>query len=182
MALIPCSGRKSSWRTRWWSVVFFGRLAEDKGVDVLLKAMASVETLHVVGRGDQEIALRDLAVALSISERMDRMVQSRGTGQCGRWRGVVALPSWHELLGNVMAETMALGTPLVSTTSSPEVVGSYALPPSGPGDVDGLSTALSESSVPLLRVYLDLRMDGPGFGLSFTEEEVAAQFETVYAG
>jgi len=113
-------------------VLFFGRLAHDKGVDLLLDAAQDFSfRIHIVGRGDAEEALKRKAVELGMEQRV------RWTP----WLGptdlreaiekslMVVLPSRHESFGNAMAETLAVGAPLVTTKagSIPGVVGDCAV-------------------------------------------------------
>ena len=166
-------------------VLFFGRLAKDKGVDVLLKAMDSVpRTLHIVGRGDEEASLRQYAAKLGIDSRV------KWTSWCVpedlvdliASASVIALPSLHESFGNVMAETLAMGAPLVSTHtgSIPEVSGESAwLVP--PNDADALATTINrvldgddESRTRAKSGQAHVRN-------MFHWDAVAAQFERVYS-
>ncbi|HEU5077129.1 MAG TPA: glycosyltransferase family 4 protein [Polyangiaceae bacterium] len=110
-------------------LLFFGRLAHDKGVDTLLQALArdpGERRLVVVGRGDQGPALRRMANELGLGERvvwrdwLDEAELALALSRCK----LAVLPSRHESFGNAMAEAMAVGAPLVSTRagSIPEIV------------------------------------------------------------
>lgn len=110
-------------------LLFFGRLAHDKGVDTLLQALARApgeRRLTIVGRGDQSGALKRMASELGIGERvvwrdwLDETDLARELSRCK----LAVLPSRHESFGNAMAEAMAVGVPLVTTRagSIPEIV------------------------------------------------------------
>jgi len=110
-------------------LLFFGRLAHDKGVDTLLQARArapGARQLTLVGRGDQGAALKRMASDLGLGGRivwrdwLDEAELARELSRCK----LAVLPSRHESFGNAMAEAMAVGVPLVSTRagSIPEIV------------------------------------------------------------
>jgi glycosyltransferase involved in cell wall biosynthesis len=110
-------------------LLFFGRLARDKGADTLIEALAGLDRappLIVIGRGDDEPALRALAHARGLGDRVrfEPWAAPRDLAARIAQARMVVLPSRHESFGNAMAEAMAVGAPLVSTTagSIPEVV------------------------------------------------------------
>ena len=131
-------------------VGYVGRLAREKGVHVLVKAVAALDRvdLLVVGRGPEEAALRRQA------EETGRHVSFAGAvphgevpGLLGRMDALV-LPSigsahWQEQFGHVLVEAMAAGVPVIGSSSGaiPEVVGDAGLlvPP---GEADPLAEAI----------------------------------------
>jgi len=113
-------------------ILFFGRLARDKGGDLFLKAMANLPgNLCVVGRGDEEDTLKDLARTLGMEERVHWIpwMSPEELREAIEGASLVVLPSRHESFGNAMAEALAVGAPLVTTQagSIPGVVGEGAL-------------------------------------------------------
>jgi glycosyltransferase involved in cell wall biosynthesis len=104
-------------------LLFVGRLAEKKGVDVLIPAVAAVEeaTLVVVGDGPDRRALESLAVRLGLGSRVTF------TGQLPRAAVMAELRRAHTLVipskvarsGDqegtpvVLAEAMAAGVPVI---------------------------------------------------------------------
>lgn len=127
-------------------VLFFGRLEDDKGVDLVLQALAPLEcALRIVGRGDQEELLRQRVADWGMEERVtwDSWLTPIQLAEAIGQSALAVLPSRHESFGNAMVEVMAVGAPLITTQagSIPEVVGDGAiLVPSE--DVEALREAI----------------------------------------
>lgn len=114
---------------------FVSRLVEEKGVLVLLDALAGLKgdwRLHVIGSGPLEGAARKRAERLGIGSRItwERGVPSTLVPE--RLRGFTALvqPSltrkhWKEQFGRAVMEAMACGIPVIGSDSAeiPNVVG-----------------------------------------------------------
>ena len=129
-----------------------GRLAAEKGFDVLIRAVHSLHSggldvrLLIVGEGGERANLERLASELGIRERVllpGWQADVRGTFEA---MDVFALSSHREGLPNVLLEAMALEVPVVST----RVNGVPRLIRDGrdgflvePGDLGGLTAALS---------------------------------------
>lgn len=101
-------------------VVYAGRLAPEKCVDDLLRAVAAVPAaaLTVVGDGARRAALQALARTLGIDDRVSwRGYVPWGAELLAILRGcaVLALPSATEGLGLVIVEAMSQGLPVVGT-------------------------------------------------------------------
>jgi glycogen(starch) synthase len=141
------------WR---WRLVFVGRLAPEKGLDVAIRAHARIPEarLTVVGEGGPDWYHGELR----------RTVESDGTGdriawtQCARselaplYRAgdVLVFPSTgSEPFGLVPLEAMACATPVVATTgggSQEYLIDGENCLQLEPGDVDGLVAALQRLS------------------------------------
>ncbi|MGI8457549.1 MAG: glycosyltransferase [Propionibacteriaceae bacterium] len=169
-------------------VGYVGRLEKHKGIDVLIKALATVPaaTLHVYGGGPQEAALRTMAGARAMLDRVHfhGYLGQEQLAQAYRSLDVVAVPSlptkgWLEQFCRVAVEAMASGIPVVASRSGaiPDVVGDAGVLVE-PGDVDGLRTALCDLRDPERRRAL--RDAGLQRAVRFSWAAVAAQQRAFY--
>ncbi|MGA8495725.1 MAG: glycosyltransferase [Xanthobacteraceae bacterium] len=122
-------------------VLFFGRLAQVKGLDRLLRAFARTQrgTLAIVGNDYEGLAagLSDMARQLKIDDRV-RMVPrtiAEADKECMFAAArVFVLPSYSESFGNVVLEAMQRGLPVIVT---PDVGAAEVVRESGGGIVAG---------------------------------------------
>jgi glycosyltransferase involved in cell wall biosynthesis len=123
-------------------LVFFGRMAREKGVDTLVEALGrlgeAAPDAVLIGRGPMVDPVRRRLDELGLASRVEMIPWLEGAALAARVASasMVVLPSLEESFGNAMAEAMATGAPVVSTTagSIPEVVGDAGLlvPPEDP--------------------------------------------------
>lgn len=103
-------------------LLYFGRFAEEKGVFDLLHALAelpSAPPTTFVGRGEALPQLRAHAAAMGLANvvafeawsSVETLVDTIASAS------MVVIPSWEESFGNTVAETMAVGAPLVTTNA-----------------------------------------------------------------
>jgi glycosyltransferase involved in cell wall biosynthesis len=105
-----------------WSgprLLFVGRLAPQKGVDVLLDAMAEVRRhrewrLRLVGDGGQREALKALAGRLGLDDVLAWEGACIDPYPFYRWADIVVVPSLHEGFPNVLLEAMACGKAVIA--------------------------------------------------------------------
>lgn len=133
-------------------LVYFGRLDHEKGVLILIEALARLgpgtPPLLVAGRGPLERAVRARAVAAGLGERV-RLLGWMAQPELARLLAgarLAVLPSFVESFGCAMVEAMAAGVPLITTHTGalPEVVGGTAhalLVP--PGNAPALAAAIA---------------------------------------
>jgi glycosyltransferase involved in cell wall biosynthesis len=122
-----------------FTIGYAGRLVHEKGVDLLLRALAGLPPearLVIVGKGDRESDLRSLAAELNLSDR----VQFCGAAPSShmpqvyhRFDALAApsrtLPNWKEQFGRVLIEAMACGVPVIGSRCGeiPNVIGDAGL-------------------------------------------------------
>jgi glycosyltransferase involved in cell wall biosynthesis len=116
-----------------------GRLVEEKGVHILLRAVAGLRgewRLRILGSGPQRSHLEMLAAELGIAERVrfeDLIPSTQMPGYYNQLNALV-VPSltrsnWKEQFGRVLIEAMACGVPVVGSDSGeiPNVIGDAGL-------------------------------------------------------
>jgi glycosyltransferase involved in cell wall biosynthesis len=102
-------------------IVFLGRLSSEKGVHVLIDAMASVKTLKlkIMGDGSQMQALQQQTKALGLEQKVEFLGRTMGEKKWPILRGAQAsvIPSvWYENLPFVLLESMAVGLPVIASS------------------------------------------------------------------
>ncbi len=171
-------------------LLFFGRVVPEKGIDTLFAAFARSayrdRELHVVGEGDDQPGLLRALRAAGIADRVRFFPWETPSALRARLAqaALSVLPSREESFGNAMAETMAAGTPLVTTTagSLPELVdaGSTGLlvPP---GDVSALHAAIDGLLGAPQRAEAMGRAGRRAMQERYSWRQVAKQYEAIYA-
>ena len=132
-------------------LVCVSRLSHEKGIDVLVDAMAKVDDpsvrLYVIGDGVERGALSARARSAGIEDRI-HFARILPHDEIPRWLAaadVAVLPSRTEGMPNAVLEALACGRPVVATAvgGTRELIESPALgilvPP---GDADALAQAL----------------------------------------
>lgn len=137
------------------TVLAAGHLIHRKGFDLLLQAWARVSTdvrdgwcLRIVGTGEEEQALNDLALRLEIARSVELPGREREMAREYASAGLFVLSSRAEGFGMVLLEAMAFGLPAVSfdcDNGPSEIVvhqqTGLLVPPE---DVDALADAITQ--------------------------------------
>lgn len=157
-------GRLADGRQEPLRLGYAGRLTRAKGVDLLLRAAAELPacSVHLVGQGPEEAALRRLGQALGLDGRLHIDPWLPSDRMPDYYRGIDVLvlasrstPAWVEQFGRVLIEAMACGTVCVGAASGeiPGVIGQAGLcfPE---GDAPALAAALQRLADPGLRRHL----------------------------
>jgi glycosyltransferase involved in cell wall biosynthesis len=176
---------------RGFIVGYVGRLAEEKGVDLLLDALDGLDgtwRAYVLGSGPASEALQAQAQRLGLANRVsfDPWIRSSQMPTYYHQLDALVLPSrtrpnWKEQFGRVLVEAMACGVPVIGSDSGeiPYVIGDAGL-------------IFPEGQIEILRAHLsrlladpDLRADLTRRGRErvldrFTQAQVANQTYQVY--
>jgi glycogen(starch) synthase len=138
-------------------LIFLGRLVTEKGVDVLLQALALLRNrrlfprLTIVGSGPELVAMQQMAGRLGLNEQVTFAGAKRGAELVGllQEHKILVIPSrYNEPFGVVALEGIACGCVVVGSGGGglPEAIG-----PCGMTFPNGDAEALGESLEKLLR-------------------------------
>ena len=139
-----------------FTIGFAGRLVPEKGVDLLLQAVARLPNTRtlIIGNGEQQAMLQSLAHTLNIAERVEFRPPLPSTRIREFYHEIDTLvlpsrtlPNWKEQFGRVLIEAMACGVPVVGSTCGeiPQVIGDGGLT-FAENDVQALAQALQQLS------------------------------------
>ncbi|MDH3942569.1 MAG: glycosyltransferase family 4 protein [Anaerolineae bacterium] len=142
--------------TRQWEparLLIAGRVVYQKGIDLLLQALAGLKDLpwelDVAGDGPLLAELEILAEQLSLTDRVNFLgwQEKPALAECYRSANLYVYPSRHEGMPNVVLEAMASGLPVIAS----RIAGNEELVLPGetgllvpPEDVDALRDAVRE--------------------------------------
>ena len=146
--------REFTARQEPWKLVFVGSLSQPyKAPDVLIEAVARcIQSgrriqLTLIGAGELQPALKQLAARLGVSENVRQLGQLKA-GERIRAElddsDLFVLPSHQEGLPRAMVEAMARGLPCIGSTVGgiPELLADEDMVP--PGDIQALAAKISE--------------------------------------
>lgn len=170
--------------------IYFGRIAREKGVHTIVDALARLGTdaprFVFAGRGPEQARLASRIAQVGLASRVHfaPWLDAKALSRVVRRAAFAVLPSFEESFGNTMAEAMAAGVAVISSTagSIPEVVDDGV---TGLLVAPGDDRALAETMRTLLG-NVDRRRALAAAGQErarsrYTWDASAAQFEAVYA-
>lgn len=106
------------------TILFVGRLHHQKGVDLLLRAFATINApnwyLSIVGEGNQLDALKNMSKGLGIYKKTHFAGVVQDPTPYYRSADIFVLPSRHEGMPNALLEAMCYGLPVVVSNASSE--------------------------------------------------------------
>ncbi|HID07375.1 MAG TPA: glycosyltransferase [Armatimonadetes bacterium] len=134
------------------AIGYIGRLIPEKGVDLLIRAIARFPNMHliIVGDGPERVILTKLSYALGVATRIQFLgaLAHECLPKLLNALDVVVLPSrstshWQEQFGRALVEAMACGIPVIGSSCGaiPEVIGDAGLI-FQEGNLESLCTAL----------------------------------------
>ena len=183
----PASHRPS----RPFTVGFIGRVVREKGIFILLQAMADLTgdwRLRIIGGGPALDETRSLARQLGFEHRLLCLGQLPSSDLPTQYHALDALvlpsltlPNWMEQFGRVLVEAMASGVPVVGSDSGaiPGVIGEAGII-TPEADIQALAAALRRlHDQPDLREEL-ARRGRARFLAHFTHERIADATVEVY--
>jgi glycosyltransferase involved in cell wall biosynthesis len=100
-------------------LLFLSRIEEKKGLDILISALSQVKVpfhLTIAGSGDQDYIkhLKSMAMSKNIAERITWTgFVNENKFEILQQHDLLVLPSYDENFGNVVIESLAVGTPVL---------------------------------------------------------------------
>lgn len=134
-----------------------GRLARQKGYDLLLRAMGMIphQDIHLVlvGSGEEETHLKGQAYSLGLASRVHFAGYRRDVPAVLHLLDLYVQPSRYEGMPNALLEAMATGRPIVASAVDgncdliEDGVCGWLVPPGDPGALAGALTHALENSM-----------------------------------
>lgn len=174
-----------------FTIGYVGRLVEEKGIDLLLEALAGIEGAWqaiIVGSGPARNGLEAQAHELDLQDQVSFVPHVPSSEMPALYHRLDALtlpsrtrPNWKEQFGRVLVEAMASGVPVVGSDSGeiPHVIGQAGLLFSE-GDPEALRSCIQQLAAdPNLREELAKR-GRQRVQAHYTQAEIAARTFQVY--
>ncbi len=131
--------------------LYYGRLSEEKGVDVIIKAINNNKNLKlkIAGSGPADIDLQTLGAEAARSNRLDFLGWREGQALStliAQARAVIIPSRWYENFPLTALEALSFGTPIIASNIGglPEIVNNLNGSLVPPDDASALEQAMSE--------------------------------------
>lgn len=173
-------------------ILFVGRLAVEKNIDVLIRALAQVDPqldahLEIVGDGEQRTLLRDLVTELGLSERVTfhGHVSDEQLHRLYLRADLFCQPGTAELQSLVSLEAMSASKPVVlaDALALPHLVSEgengYLFTPGDPQDLAGKLTAVL-TATPQERARMGEASHA--HAVKHSQDKTVSLFEQLYRG
>lgn len=171
---------------------YAGRLVQEKGIDLILQALANLSDdnwhLNIIGGGPQKDDLQALTHRLGIAAQVSfkGLVPSVEMPDYFKALDVLVIPSrtqanWKEQYGRVIIEAMSSGTVVIGSDSGaiPDVIGDAGLV-FPEDDLDSLQTLLGKTISDAAYRQCLMTQGRERVLMNFTQEQVAAQTVEIY--
>jgi len=151
---MAAGGSIPNWPSPGMKLLAVGRLAEQKGFDLLLRSIAHMKhriSLVVLGEGDEREHLEHLSRKLGITDRVDFRGYDTNPYRWMRHADLFVLSSRYEGFPNAVLEAMVCGTPVAAfqgDTSVQEIICN-----------EGEGSLTSSSSIESLAAAIDKALD-----------------------
>ena len=166
-------------------LVYLGRLVSDKGIDLLLDALAQLRQrglrsrLTIIGSGPELSNLHEMADRLEVGSQIEFVGSKSGTELARTLNAhqIMVIPSqWPEPFGLVALEGIACGCAIVASQTGglPEAIGPCGLM-FEPGNCKALAEAL-ETALTQPHFRENLQRDAQSHLAQFVPSDVAARY------
>ena len=170
---------------------YVGRIVEEKGVDLVIDALARLPSrseLLIIGGGDQSDDLKLRAEGLGLSDRVrfEGAVQPEQVPDILRQLDILVLPSrtrpnWKEQFGRILVEAMSCEVAVVGSSSGeiPNVIGDDDLV-FEEGNVEALASILRRLTTESDYLRIKQRAGRARVLQQFTQKQVARKTHALY--
>lgn len=171
-----------------FKLLFFSRIEEKKGLDLLIRALATITVsfkLTIAGNGNETYinALKSLALENNVSDKIDWVgFQNEGKFDLLQQHDLLVLPSNDENFGNVVIESLSVGTPVL--ISDKVGLADYVIEnklgwicTTNPASISGMINIIANDQAGLCRI----RTSAPAIIYNdFNEDNLVKKYITMY--
>lgn len=180
---------KKKWGLNDFTVIYAGRLAAEKNIDVIIRALPLIKQkipkilLALAGRGAAEKELKILAKGLGVESAVKFLgvLDKSSLAEAYNASKIFVITSTSDTQSMVMMQAMASGLPAIGVRA--RALPEYINPRNGALIEPGNEKALAKKTVELLLDTKKQRVLGDGarkFALNFSAEAIAKEWEKIY--